>query len=231
MQGYDSVAIRSDIEMGGTDQKFNLLMGRTLQEQHDQDPQVIITVPILEGLDGVQRMSKSLANYIGVDEPPREMFGKAMSIPDTMIARYFDLATDRPPAEVERIRRELADGTAHPRETKAELARTLVGMYHSPGEAEEASREFDRMFRERGAPDEMPEFRMSSAEGVPIVQALAESGLVASRGEARRMIKQRAVRVDGDRVESEDRTLEPKSAGYEVQVGKRSWARIVIAPS
>ena len=156
MQGYDSVAIQADVELGGTDQKFNLLMGRTLQEVHGQEPQVIITNPILEGLDGVQRMSKSTGNYVGVDEPPREMFGKLMSIPDTLIVRYFELATTVGPDELQRVRERLAAPGTNPRDVKADLARCIIGMYHSAEDAENASAEFDRMFKQGAAPDDMP---------------------------------------------------------------------------
>jgi tyrosyl-tRNA synthetase len=228
MQGYDSVAVRADVELGGKEQKFNLLMGRTLQEAHGQEPQVIITTPILEGLDGVQRMSKSTGNYIGVDEPPREMFGKVMSIPDPMIERYFLLTTDADAAEREAVRKRL-DGGENPREVKAELARRIVATYHSPEAAGQASDEFDRMFRQGAAPDEMPEVRVKAdGEDVGLLRALSEAGLVSSNGEARRLIRQRAVRVDGERVTDELRELPARPEPYQVQVGKRGWARILV---
>lgn len=232
MQGYDSVAVRSDVELGGKEQKFNLLMGRTLQEMHGQEPQVIITTPILEGLDGVQRMSKSLGNYIGISEPPREMFGKVMSIPDTMIARYFELATDVSPGELRELRDRLSDAAANPRDLKADLAGRIVRLYHGAGDAKAAAEEFDRMFRRGEAPAEMPEWSIAAAPpGLWIVRALAEAGLVSSNSEARRQIKQRSVRVDGDRVENEDAVLPVREAPYQVQVGKRHWARIRVTPS
>ncbi len=228
MQGYDSVAVRADVEMGGKEQKFNLLMGRTLQEAHGQEPQVIVTTPILEGLDGVLRMSKSTGNYVGVDEPPREMFGKVMSIPDPMIERYFLLTTDADAAEREMVRKRLAGGE-NPREVKAELARRIVSIYHSPEAAGQASDEFDRMFRQGAAPDEMPEVRVKAdGEDVGLLRALSEAGLVNSNGEARRLIRQRAVRVDGERITDELQVLPVRPGPYEVQVGKRGWARILV---
>jgi tyrosyl-tRNA synthetase len=227
MQGYDSVAIRADVEMGGTEQKFNLLVGRDLQAQHGQEPQVILTVPILEGLDGVQRMSKSLGNYVGVDEPPREMFGKLMSIPDALIERFYLLATDAVPAELRDVHARLAAKGVNPRDVKAELARRIVGMYHSAEAATVASDEFDRMFRGKGAPDEMPEFDLAPENGgIPLLRVLIEAGLVKSKGEGRRMVRQGAVRVDGDRMEDEEGTLPVRDEPYEIQVGKRLWARV-----
>ncbi len=232
MQGYDSVAVRSDVEVGGTDQKFNLLMGRALQEAHGQEPQVILTTPILEGLDGVQRMSKSTGNYIGVSEPPREMFGKVMSIPDTLILRYYELAAAADPAELESARRRLEVEKANPREVKASLARRIVGLYHSENAAREASDEFDRMFRHGAAPDDMPEFTLAAeAEGLPVIRALSEAGLVSSNGEARRFIRQRAVRVDGAKLEDELEVLPVRPEPYRIQVGKRTWARITVKPA
>jgi tyrosyl-tRNA synthetase len=227
MQGYDSVMVRADVELGGTDQKFNLLMGRTLQEAHGQEPQAIITLPILEGLDGTQRMSKSLGNYVGIKEPPREMFGKLMSIPDALIARYYLLCTDRSPREQAEIRRRLDTPGTNPRDVKAELAREITALYHSPEAAEGASAEFDRMFREREAPDEMPLVEVAGeGEGLLLIKILADAGLVKSRAEARRLVRQGAVKVDGARIEEEQLALAPREEPYQVQVGRRTWARI-----
>jgi tyrosyl-tRNA synthetase len=187
MQGYDSVSVESDVELGGTDQKFNLLMGRDMQEHHGQEPQVIVTVPILEGTDGVQRMSKTTGNYIGVDEPPREMFGKVMSIPDALILRYFELVTDVGRKDLAKVRDRLSDGKTNPRDVKVELAERLIGMYHSREAAKAASAEFNRIFKGGGAPDEMPEFRIKvEGDGITIIRALTESALVTSNSEARR---------------------------------------------
>lgn len=231
MQGYDSVAIEADVELGGTDQKFNLLMGRDIQGHHGQPPQVIVTVPILEGLDGVQRMSKSTGNYIGVDEPPREMFGKVMSIPDNLIARYFELVTDLDVAGLQRVRERLQEKGTNPRDVKVDLARRLITMYHSAGEAEEAASEFDRVFRRGQAPDDMSEIELEpEAGGISILRVLTEASLVKSNSEARRMIRQGAVRVDGDRVEDELIVLDAQAEPYQIQVGKRAWARVIVRP-
>ncbi|RMG32718.1 MAG: tyrosine--tRNA ligase [Gammaproteobacteria bacterium] len=229
IQGWDSVALRADVELGGTDQKFNLLMGRQLQEQEGMEPQVVLTMPILEGLDGVQKMSKSLGNYIGVSEPPDEMFGKIMSISDELMWRYFELLSFRTMAEIEGFRQEVAEGR-NPRDIKFLLGEELVARFHGPAAARRARENFVARFQKGAVPDEMPEFtlsRASSAEGVPIGHVLREAGLVASTSEAFRMIKQGAVRVDGERVA--DRTLElPPGGPYVCQVGKRRFARVII---
>jgi len=228
MQGYDSVAVRSDVEVGGTDQKFNLLMGRALQEANGQSPQAILTVPILEGIDGVQRMSKSTGNYIGIDESPREMFGKVMSIPDALILKFFLLATDAEPGEIKTIAGRLE--SENPRDVKAELGRRIVTMFHSAEDAEAASSEFDRMFRERGTPDAIPEFDLRPGErGAGLLDLSVETGLVASKGEARRLIRQNAVRVDGERIADESFVLLPRAEPYLLQLGKRRWARIRVS--
>ena len=232
MQGYDSVVVEADVEVGGTDQKFNLLIGRDMQEHHGQEAQVIVTVPILEGTDGVQRMSKSTGNYIGVDEPPREMFGKVMSIPDELIARYFELVTDVPERELKAIQSRLSDGNTNPRDIKVQLAQHLIRMYHSAEQATEAAEEFRRVFKQGEAPDDIPEFRVKAeGSGVPIIRALVEASLVNSNSEARRMIRQRAVRVDGERVEDETLVLETRTDAYRLQVGKRAWAKVLTDPS
>ncbi|HEU5394546.1 MAG TPA: tyrosine--tRNA ligase, partial [Candidatus Methylomirabilis sp.] len=207
IQGYDSVALEADVELGGTDQKFNLLVGRDLQRTFGQEPQVIITMPILEGLDGAQKMSKSLGNYVGIDEPPGEMFGKLMSLPDSLLLRYYELTTPLPASEVEEIRRGLAGGSLHPREAKVRLAKILVGLYHSPREAEEAAAEFDRIFRDREPPSDVPVYRPPEElieDGQAwLVALLAAAGACPSRSEARRLILQGGVTVDGMPVREE----------------------------
>jgi tyrosyl-tRNA synthetase len=231
MQGYDSVVVKADVELGGTEQKFNLLLGRSLQEDEGLEPQVIITVPILEGLDGVQRMSKSLGNYVGIDEAPREMFGKIMSIPDALIQRYYTLATDALPEELRRIGERLAEEGTNPRDVKVELALRIVSMYHSPEEAARAEAEFVRVFSSKGVPDDMPTFVLQAGEeGLSLVKVLGKegAGLVASNGEARRRIREGAVRVDGEKVRDELSLLGVRSEPYRVQVGKRVWARISV---
>lgn len=231
IQGWDSVALRADVELGGTDQKFNLLMGRQLQEQEGMEPQVVLTMPILEGLDGVQKMSKSLGNYIGVSEPPDEMFGKIMSISDDLMWRYFELLSFRTLAEIEGFRQEVAEGR-NPRDIKFLLGEELVARFHDQAAAQRARENFIARFQKGTVPDEMPEFTLvpePPAEGIPIGQVLKAAGLVSSTSEAFRMIKQGAVRVDGERIT--DRGLELGPGGpYICQVGKRRFARITIAP-
>jgi tyrosyl-tRNA synthetase len=228
VQGYDSVALRADVELGGTDQKFNLLVGRHLQEVSGQVPQIVLTMPILEGLDGVQKMSKSLGNYVGITEPPEEMFGKLMSISDTMMWRYFDLLSFEPVTTIAQWRRQTEEGL-NPRDIKFRLALELVGRFHGTAAAEEAKAAFIARFRDGAVPDDMPEFELVG-ESYPLAQALRDIGLCASSSDALRQIVQRAVRVDGERVEDRGLAL---AAGHEyvVQVGKRRFARVRIVRS
>jgi tyrosyl-tRNA synthetase len=215
--------------VGGTDQKFNLLMGRDMQSLYGLDQQVALTVPILEGTDGVQRMSKSTGNYVGIDEPPREMFGKIMSIPDAVLARWYALTTDVTPQELTEIRQKLSEKQVNPRDLKVGLAKRIIATYHSPSAAEEAEAEFNRMFREGGAPDAIPEFELKDdGTGLPLLGVLTDSGLVESRSDARRMVRQKAVRIDGERVEDEALVLGSRAEPYRIQVGKRSWASVKI---
>ncbi len=229
MQGYDSVALQADVELGGTDQKFNLLMGRTLQREYGQEPQVALTMPLIEGLDGVQKMSKSLGNYIGIDEPPSEMYGKAMSIPDELMVKYFELVTDLPADELARLKAELADGRLHPRDAKMQLARTIVRMYHGEAAAEEAQQHFVTVFQQGGLPEEIPVVPLApdvAEDGqVWIVQLLSALRLVPSNAEARRMVQQGGVRVDGERIDDINARL-PLRDGMVVQVGKRKFAKV-----
>jgi tyrosyl-tRNA synthetase len=227
VQGYDSVALKADVELGGTDQKFNLLVGRELQKQYGQPPQVILTVPILEGLDGVQKMSKSLGNYVGINEPPAEMFGKLMSISDELMWRYFELLSFRPMGEIEGLRRQVAEGR-NPMEVKFELAEELVGRFHGRRAAREAKEAFIARFRRGALPEDMPEVTLRApAEGLPIAQALKLAGLVPSTSEALRMLRQGAVRIDGERVTDRDTVLRPGAAVI-LQVGKRRFARVSL---
>ena len=226
IQGWDSVALKSDVELGGTDQKFNLLVGRQLQEMEGQEPQVVLTMPILEGLDGVQKMSKSLNNYIGITDPADEMFGKIMSISDELMWRYFELLSFRPMGEVESLRQRVAEG-ANPRDVKFELGVELVGRFHSGSEAEQARQNFVNRFQKGALPDEIPECVLRAEEGIPIANALKSAGLVSSTSEGLRMIKQGAVRLDGEKVN--DRALVLASGSEMVcQVGKRKFARLVV---
>ena len=224
MQGHDSVALHTDVEFGGTDQTFNLLMGRHLQELEGQEPQVVITMPLLEGLDGVQKMSKSLGNYIGIDDEPKEMYGKAMSIPDELMMRYFMLVTDMPIEEQEDMEKRLESGELHPRDAKMQLARTIVRLYHGEEVALEAEEEFKRVFQQRALPTDIPEYAMDApTEPIFVPQFCTDAGLTASNGEARRSIKAGAFKVNGEKYTEENLTLEE---GMIVQVGKRKFIKI-----
>jgi tyrosyl-tRNA synthetase len=228
VQGYDSVVLKADVELGGTDQKFNLLVGRQLQEAYGQEPQVVITVPILEGLDGVQKMSKSLGNYIGITEPPDEMFGKLMSISDDLMWRYFELLSFRPMTEIQAWQRSVAGG-ANPRDIKFRLAEELVGRFHSPDAAGRARQSFINRFQKGALPDEMPEVAVAAPDGrqLPVANLLKEAGLVKSTSEALRMIEQGAVRIDGERIEDKGAAMESGST-HVYQVGKRRFVRVTV---
>lgn len=229
LQGYDSVALSADVELGGNDQKFNLLVGRHLQAAYGQKPQVIMTVPILEGLDGVQKMSKSLGNYIGLTEPPQEMFGKIMSISDTLMWRYYELLSFRPLAEIASLRDRIAQG-GNPRDAKMELGVEIADRFHGAGAGEAARRAFVEQFSRGAPPDNIPELTIAvPAEGIAIGRLLKEAGLVASNAEGARMVEQRAVRVDGERVEDRGASF-PPGASLLLQVGSRRYARVQLAP-
>ncbi len=230
IQGYDSVVLEADVELGGTDQKFNLLVGRQLQEQHGQEPQVVITMPILEGLDGVQKMSKSLGNYIGITDAPDEMFGKIMSISDTLMWRYFELLSFRPMDEIQAFQKQVDEG-ANPRDIKFLLAQEIIARFHNEDAATQARENFIARFQKGAMPDEMPEKTlMLSDESLGIASLLRDAGLVQSTSEAMRMIKQNAVKIDGERIS--DRTLQCMAGETHVyQVGKRRFARVTLASS
>ncbi|MFQ5656294.1 MAG: tyrosine--tRNA ligase [Candidatus Methylomirabilales bacterium] len=226
IQGYDSVVLQADVELGGTDQKFNLLVGRELQRDFGQEPQVIMTVPILEGLDGVQKMSKSLGNSVGLEDPPNDMFGKVMSIPDSLLLRYYGLVTPLDAVEITRIQEGLEKGRLHPRDVKANLGKRLVSLYHSPEAAEVAAQEFDRVFRDRQIPEEIERVRISAADNqLFLYLVLAKGGLTSSNSEARRLIRQGAVEVDGKRVTDVDHEL-ATDREYLIRVGKRRFRKV-----
>ena len=230
VQGYDSVALRADVELGGTDQKFNLLVGRQLQAAYGQEPQVVMTMPLLEGLDGVNKMSKSLGNYIGITEPPAEMFGKLMSVSDELMWRYFELLSFRPTAELAALRQQVADGR-NPRDVKFELAVEIVDRFHGPGSGAQARDAFIARFQQGGLPEDLPEITLETAEpGISLAQALKAAGLVPSTSEAFRQVKQGAVRVDGERVEDGSVAL-AVGGSHLLQVGKRRLARVSIVAS
>lgn len=226
-QGYDSVALKADVEMGGTDQKFNLLVGRELQKHYGQTPQCVLTVPLLEGLDGVNKMSKSLGNYIGIAESPREIFGKTMSVSDDLMWRYFLLLSFRPMREVEQLKLDISEGR-NPRDVKVMLAQELVARFHGQRAAEDALAEFEARFRQGALPDDMPEVNVSvGLDGLALVQVLKQAGLTPSSSDAMRMIAQGAVRINGERVE--DRTLVLSGSQTVVlQVGKRKFASVKL---
>ena len=227
VQGWDSVAMEADVELGGTDQKFNLLVGRQLQEQEGQVPQVILTLPLLEGLDGVRKMSKSLDNYIGITEPPETLFGKIMSISDELMWRYFELLSFREMSEIDQLRAQVADGF-NPRDVKFMLGEELVSRFHCAAAADQAKAQFIARFRQGAMPDEMPEVTLSTENGgLMVTHLLKQAGLVPSTSDAMRMIKQGAVRLDGEKIADKHLTL---ATGTTVvcQVGKRKFARVSL---
>ena len=228
MQGYASVAMQADIELGGTDQKFNLLMGRMLQEQHGQKPQCVIMMPLLEGLDGVNKMSKSLGNYIGISEAANDIFGKVMSVSDTLMWRYYELLSLRPLAEIEQFKADIAAGR-NPRDVKVLLAQELVARFHSQAAAEAALADFEARFKQNAIPDDLPEVTVQTGEGgvLAIGSVLKEAGLVASTSEAMRMIDGGGVKADGEKIEEKKLQL-AAGATLVLQVGKRKFAKVTL---
>lgn len=227
MQGYDSVALKSDIELGGSDQRFNLLVGRELQRQYDQEPQCILTMPLLVGLDGVEKMSKSKHNYIGITDTPNDMFGKVMSISDTLMWNWYDLLSLRPNAEIAKLKEECAAGR-NPRDAKVLLAKEIIARFHSAKEADAAEAEFNARFRGGAAPSDMPEVTVQAetADGIGILQMIKEAGLAPSNTEAGRNVTQGGVHLNGDKVS--DKGLRLKAGTYTLQVGKRKWAKVTV---
>jgi tyrosyl-tRNA synthetase len=227
VQGYDSVALKADVELGGTDQKFNLLVGRQLQQAYGQRPQIVITMPLLEGLDGINKMSKSLDNYVGITEPPAEMFGKLMSISDDLMWRYFELLSFRSAQDLAALRQAAIEGR-NPRDIKFELARELVGRFHDEAAATGANESFIKRFKDHEMPEDIEAVTVQSQDGsIGLAQLLRQAQLVPSNSEGMRMIQQGAVRIDGERVE--DRKLEIEAGTTHVyQVGKRRFARVTL---
>lgn len=223
LQGYDSVAMETDVELGGTDQKFNLLMGRELQKSHGQKPQVVLTMPLLVGLDGVKKMSKSAHNYIGVSEVPTEMFGKIMSISDDLMWNYFECLSFRPLEEIEQFKQDMANGK-NPRDVKILLAKEIIARFHSEAAADAAEQEFINRFQKGAMPEEMPELEFEV--GIAISNLLKDAGLVNSTSDAMRMIRQGAAKIDGNKIE--DTKLIPAAGTAVYQVGKRKFARITL---
>jgi tyrosyl-tRNA synthetase len=224
VQGYDSVALEADVELGGTDQKFNMLVGRNLQREYRQEPQVVITMPLLEGTDGVQKMSKSYGNYIGINEPPQEMFGKIMSVSDELMWRYYELLTDLRMDEIARLRAASEAGERNPRDLKVELAKRVITDFHSAPDAEAAEAEFNRVFKRKEIPDEIEERTIASGSW-KLPRLLVETALAASMGEARRLIEQGGVRLDGERCAEDEVNLNAAQTIL-IQVGKRRFLRV-----
>lgn len=227
IQGYDSIALDADVELGGTDQKFNLLVGRQLQQVHGKTPQVVITMPILEGLDGSQKMSKSLGNYIGIDEPAKEMFGKIMSISDTLMWRYFELLSFKDLGEIEQYKKQVETGT-NPRDIKFDLAEEIITRFHNSKSAQDAKNDFVKRFSNNAIPDVIDEIEIKvSDKGVVFANLLKEIKLVSSTSDAHRMIKQAAVKIDGERVDDGKQILQEGFSGV-IQIGKRKFARVKL---
>ncbi|MBM9605235.1 tyrosine--tRNA ligase [Desulfopila inferna] len=227
IQGYDSVAMEADVELGGTDQLFNVLMGRDLQRSRGQEPQVVLTMPLLEGLDGVNKMSKSLGNYIGITEPANDIYGKVLSISDELMFRYYELLSDLSAAEIEELKQRMEGGDIHPKEVKKQLARELTARFHSEGEARRAEENFEKVFQQKGLPDEIPEVHVTSSEPVWLPQLLVDAQLVKSTSEGRRMVKQNAVSLDGEKIQDMNINVEPEGAVL-LRVGKRRFCRILF---
>ncbi len=228
IQGYDSVAMEADVELGGTDQLFNVLMGRDLQRSRGQEPQVVITMPLLEGLDGVNKMSKSLGNYIGITEPANDIYGKVLSISDDLMFRYYELLSDLSSEEIATLKSKMTRGELHPKEIKKKLARELTARFHTQEAAIKAEENFEKVFRQKELPDEIPELSIKSKEPIWLPQLLVDAELVKSTSEGRRMIKQNAVSLDGEKVSDMNLNIEP-SGDVLLRVGKRRFCKILFA--
>jgi len=228
-QGYDSVALKSDLELGGTDQKFNLLVGRDLQSSYGVEPQCILTMPILEGLDGVNKMSKSLDNYIGVNESPKDMFGKTMRVSDDLMFRYYELLTSITPSDLAQLKRDVEEKKRHPREVKVNLAKTLVARFHSQAAAQAAEDEFNRIFVDKGMPDQIDEFKIAAQAQMGLVQLMTTAGLTASNGEATRLITGGGVQIDQQKISDPKLKLDLKSGeSFVIKAGKKKFVKIVV---
>jgi tyrosyl-tRNA synthetase len=228
-QGYDSVALKSDVELGGTDQKFNLLVGRDLQHAWGQEPQCVLTMPILEGLDGVNKMSKSLDNYIAVVDTPKDMFGKTMRVSDELMYRYYELLTDMTVPEIQKMKEDVKAGTLHPRQVKVNLAKTLITRFHSAAAADNAEAEFQRIFVDKGLPDQIEEFRVEAQEAVGLCHLMVQAGTAQSNSEASRLILGGGVQIDGEKI------LDPRhrhdlvaGAEFILKVGKKKFVKVIV---
>jgi tyrosyl-tRNA synthetase len=227
-QAYDSVFLKADFELGGTDQKFNLLVGRDIQREYGLPPQVLLMTPILEGLDGVEKMSKSLNNYVGISEAPQEIFGKIMSISDDLMWRYYELLTDLSLNEISRLKQAVAEGDAHPMQVKGELAFRVVTDFHSTESAKEAEQHFSRIFRQKENPEEMPVFRINSSDqGAQVTDIIVQVQFAPSKSEARRLVKHGGVSVDGEKITDPTHSIDPEElSDFVLKVGKRKFAKI-----
>ncbi len=227
IQGYDSVAMEADVELGGTDQLFNLLMGRDIQRSRGQEPQIVLTMPLLEGLDGVDKMSKSLGNYIGITESADDIYGKVLSVSDDLMFRYYELLSDLDSSDIEELAGKVKDGTLHPKEVKKQLARELTGRFHSSEAALAAEENFEKVFKKGGVPDEIEEFPCSVSEPVWLPQLLVDAALVKSTSEGRRLIKQNAVSINGEKITDVNSVVVPEGTPL-LKVGKRRFCRVVF---
>jgi tyrosyl-tRNA synthetase len=227
IQGFDSVAMEADVELGGTDQLFNLLMGRDLQRSRGQEPQIVLTMPLLEGLDGVNKMSKSLGNYIGITESADNVYGKVLSISDDLMFRYYELISDLSRSEIGELKEKMESGTLHPKEIKKQLARELTARFHSSEAALVAEAGFEKVFTKGGVPDDIPEMVCSASEEIWLPQLLVDSGLVKSTSDGRRMIKQNAVSIDGEKITDMNRVVQPEGEVL-IKVGKRRFCKVIF---
>ena len=227
IQGYDSVAMKADVELGGTDQLFNLLMGRDMQRARNQEPQVVLTLPLLEGLDGVNKMSKSLGNYIGISESAADIYGKTMSISDELMFRYYELLSDSSTEEIAKLRRGMEEGRLHPKAVKQQLAGELTARFHTAESARQAEENFASVFSKHEVPDDLPEYTLTASEAVWLPKLLVDAGLVTSTSEGRRMIEQMAVSIDGEKVTDSGCALGPMGTKI-VKVGKRRFCKIIF---
>lgn len=229
LQGYDSVALKADVELGGTDQKFNLLVARDIQREYGQEPEVIMMLPILEGLDGVNKMSKSLGNYVGITEPPKEMYGKIMSISDELMWRYYQLLSDLTPEEIEEKKRAVSEGTYHPKRAKMDLAFEIVARFHGKEAAKQAEEEFEKVFKLKELPSEIQAFEFNTNEdGIKLAKILVETGLAKSNSEAKRLIEQGGVRIEGERIVDINFELPADGVERVIKAGKRNFMKVKV---
>jgi len=227
-QGYDSVALKCDVELGGTDQTFNLLVGRNLMKEFGQEPQVVMTLPLLEGTDGIEKMSKSLGNYIGIDEEPKEIFGKVLSISDELMFKYYELVTDMQISEIKKLKKDMEEGKIHPKKVKVNLAKMIIRDFYTEEDAEKAEKAFEQVFAKKQLPDDMPEIVLSKGVEYPLSTIIAENGMAKSASEGKRLIKQGAVSIDGEKISDPIFKLTALNDEYVLKVGKRRFAKLIV---